>query len=64
MSNPFIGRNNFSDNAVAVQSFSSIYIDARNNWWGESPPNRDRIWGTSINIEPWLTSPESRAFAP
>jgi len=64
MSNPLIHNNNFLENAVAVQTFSSIYIDARNNWWGESPPNRDRIWGININIDPWLASPEKRVFAP
>ncbi len=64
MSNPMIKNNNFMENAVAVQTFSSIYIDARNNWWGEAPPNRDRIWGININIEPWLSSPEERVFHP
>ncbi|HVO67454.1 MAG TPA: GNA1162 family protein [Syntrophales bacterium] len=66
MSNPVIHNNNFIDNAVAIQTFSSIYIDARNNWWGKSPPDHNLIWGDldkNINIKPWLKTPESRAFA-
>jgi len=52
--NPKIFYNNFIDNAWAIQSVSSIYIDARNNWWGTSPPDMKIIWGENINIKPWL----------
>jgi parallel beta-helix repeat protein len=65
MSNPVIHNNNFINNTVAIQTFSSIYIDARNNWWGTSKPDHNLIWGDlekNINIKPWLEAPESRAF--
>ncbi|MEK7827042.1 MAG: right-handed parallel beta-helix repeat-containing protein, partial [Thermodesulfobacteriota bacterium] len=65
MSNPSIHYNNFLKNAVLVQGFSSIYIDARNNWWGADPPDTGLIWGDpdkSINIKPWLPAPEEKAF--
>ena len=57
MSRPRINYNNFIDNAVAIQAFSSIQIDARNNWWGKSTPDKNVIWGDNINIEPWLKAP-------
>ena len=60
--NPRIFQNNFIDNAVAVQSFSSIYLDARNNWWGGSPPDSKIFWGESINTKPWLEEPNPEAF--
>ncbi|HUH66857.1 MAG TPA: GNA1162 family protein [Syntrophales bacterium] len=66
MSNPVIHNNNFIDNTVAIQTFSSIYIDARNNWWGTRKPDQNMIWGDfdkNINIKPWLAAPESGAFA-
>jgi hypothetical protein len=65
MSNPSIQNNNFTGNAVNVQGFSSICIDARYNWWGASPPDMTLIWGDpdkSINIKPWLEAPEGKAF--
>ena len=65
MSNPSIHNSNFIGNAVSVQGFSSIYIDARNNWWGSDPPDIRLIWGDQdkgINIRPWLPAPERRAF--
>ncbi len=61
-SNPKIFQNNFIENAVAVQSFSSIYIDARHNWWGASPPDAKLFWGETINIKPWLTKENPDAF--
>ncbi|MGO9137675.1 MAG: GNA1162 family protein [Syntrophales bacterium] len=66
MSNPVIHNNNFIGNTVAIQTFSSIYIDARKNWWGSSRPDQNIIWGDldkNININPWLEAPESKAFA-
>ncbi|MBN2255485.1 MAG: DUF799 family lipoprotein [Deltaproteobacteria bacterium] len=62
MSKPVVNYNNFVKNSVAVQSFSSIYIDARHNWWGSDPPDKNQIWGTNINIDPWLKGPEKKAF--
>jgi len=64
-SNPSIHYNNFLHNAVSVQGFSSIYIDARHNWWGASPPDPGMVWGDperGLRIEPWLTAPEEKAF--
>lgn len=63
MSRPKINHNNFVNNAVAVQAFSSIQIDARHNWWGAVPPDKNVIWGDNINIKPWLEAPEEKAFA-
>ena len=60
--NPKIFSNNFIGNTVAIQSFSSIYIDARNNWWGASTPDSKMIWGENINIKPFLSKPEPQAF--
>ncbi|MFO7570291.1 MAG: DUF799 family lipoprotein [Smithellaceae bacterium] len=62
MANPKIFRNNFSANAVAIQSFSTIHIDARHNWWGAARPGPDSIWGDNINIKPWLVKEEANAF--
>jgi hypothetical protein len=62
MANPKIFHNNFMNNAVAIQSFSTIHIDARHNWWGASPPSADGIWGDNINIRPWLEKAEPAAF--
>jgi hypothetical protein len=60
--NPKIFNNNFIANSWAIQSQSSIYIDARNNWWGTSPPDKNMIFGENINIKPWLVKKEGRAF--
>ena len=65
MSNPSIHHNNFVENEVAIQTRSTIYIDARNNWWGSTPPDTGYIFGDldrNINIKPWLTAPEEKAF--
>ncbi|MDD5711714.1 MAG: DUF799 family lipoprotein [Smithellaceae bacterium] len=62
MSNPSIHHNNFRDNTVALQSFSSIYVDARNNWWGQDQPDPNEIWGENVNTKPWLAAPEAKAF--
>ncbi len=63
MANPKIKFNNFAGNTVAIQSFSTIYIDARNNWWGANPPDQNMIWGDNINIKPWLQKEDPQAFA-
>ncbi len=64
MSKPVLNFNNFVKNAVAIQAFSSILIDARNNWWGKDPPEQSLIWGErdNINIIPYLKLRESKAF--
>jgi hypothetical protein len=65
MSNPSIHHNNFVENEVAIQTRSTIYIDARNNWWGGAPPDTSYIFGDpdrNINVKPWLTVPEEKAF--
>ncbi|MBI4379136.1 MAG: DUF799 family lipoprotein [Nitrospinae bacterium] len=52
--NPKIDHNNIVDNAFAIQSFSQILIDARNNWWGVIPPNDDLFIGENIDRSSWL----------
>ncbi|MBN1380314.1 MAG: DUF799 family lipoprotein [Deltaproteobacteria bacterium] len=61
-SNPSIHYNNFVDNTVAIQTFSTIHIDARHNWWGGNPPPPGIIWGDNINIKPWLEERHEKAF--
>jgi parallel beta-helix repeat protein len=63
MAKPKINHNNIVGNAVGIQAFSTILIDARYNWWGKSPPDDSLIWGGSINLKPWLEGPEEKAFA-
>jgi parallel beta-helix repeat protein len=60
--NPKIFQNNFINNAVAIQSFSTIYLDARNNWWGASPPDGKIFFGENINTKPWLEHENPDAF--
>jgi hypothetical protein len=62
VSKPKINHNNIFENSVGIQAFSTILIDARNNWWGKAPPDPNMIWGDNVNIEPWLETPEERAF--
>lgn len=62
---PKINHNNITDNDFAIQARSSIYIDARHNWWGKTPPDSGMIFGDperGVNIKPWLTEPEAKAF--
>jgi len=59
---PKINRNNFRENPFAIQSQSSIYLDARENWWGGSSPAESLFLG-DINLKPWLDRPEPEAFA-
>lgn len=67
MSRPVINNNNFRKNEIAhIQAFSTIRINAMNNWWGKAPPAEGDIFkqdNDSINITPWLTAPEGRAFS-
>jgi len=62
LAKPKINYNNFAENAVAIQAFSTIYIDARHNFWGKAPPDKRVIFGGNINIEPWLDAREKDAF--
>ena len=62
---PKINYNNITDNDFAIQARSSIYIDARYNWWGKTPPDLGMVLGDlerGVNIKPWLTEPEPKAF--
>jgi parallel beta-helix repeat protein len=58
---PRLYRNNFRENDFAVQSHSSIFMDARENWWGASPPPESLFLG-QMNLKPWLERPEPEAF--
>ncbi|MDI9569277.1 MAG: DUF799 family lipoprotein [Pseudomonadota bacterium] len=63
---PRFHHNNIFNNDFAAQARSTIYIDARDNWWGEDPPGVRMIMGdraSEINIVPWLSAPEAGAFA-
>jgi hypothetical protein len=65
MSRPVINYNNFLKNTFAIQARSTIYIDARYNWWGSAPPDDNYILKNnddSINIKPWLERAEEKAF--
>ena len=62
MSKPKINHNNIVKNAVGIQAFSTIMIDARYNWWGMAPPDGSLIWGENINFKPWLEATEEKAF--
>ncbi|HAJ27502.1 MAG TPA: hypothetical protein DCG53_09720 [Syntrophus sp. (in: bacteria)] len=63
---PKFSNNNIVNNDFAAQVRSTIYVDARNNWWGKAPPDLNMIMGDTeqgINIKPWLTGPEGRAYS-
>ncbi len=60
MSAPRIHYNNFVDNPFAIQSFSRIQIDARNNWWGKDPPD-DGLFIGNITYKPWLDARANKA---
>jgi parallel beta-helix repeat protein len=60
-SRPKIHRSNFTENPFAIQNLSSIYLDARENWWGEASPSESIFLG-EINRKPWLERPEPEAF--
>ncbi|MCJ7618194.1 MAG: DUF799 family lipoprotein [Desulfobacterales bacterium] len=66
MANPKINYNNIVENIVAIQAFSTICFDARNNFWGKVPPDETIIMSENINeninIKPWLTTPHKEAF--
>jgi len=62
---PKINYNDISDNDFAIQARSTIYIDARHNWWGKEPPEASMIFGDlerNVNIKPWLNASPPDAF--
>jgi len=61
MSAPRIHYNNFLNNPFAIQSFSKIQIDARNNWWGNNPPDESLFIG-NVTYRPWLETYASKAY--
>ncbi|MCX7982312.1 MAG: DUF799 family lipoprotein [Syntrophales bacterium] len=64
-SRPKINYNQFQDNDFALQARSTIYIDARENWWGKNPPDLGMIFGDlekNVNIKPWLDTPPADLF--
>lgn len=61
MSNPRIHYNDFIDNPFAIQSFSRIQIDARNNWWGKDPPE-DGLFIGNVTYRPWLQARVNKTF--
>ena len=60
---PEIRRNNIYHNPFAIQSFSALYVDARENWWGKAPPDPALFIG-QVNSDGALQSPVSEAFDP
>jgi hypothetical protein len=68
MARPVINHNNFRNNEIAhIQAFSTIRFNATHNWWGGTPPDERKIFRQgedSLNLNPWLPVPESRAFFP
>jgi parallel beta-helix repeat protein len=60
---PKINHNNIYRNPFAIQSFSTLYVDARENWWGSSPPDPDLFIG-QVNSAGALKSPVPGAFDP
>ncbi len=58
---PTISWNNIVENAFSILSYSSLFIDARQNWWGKSPPDQGQFLG-NIQIKPWITTPVEKAF--
>ncbi len=60
---PKIRHNNIYRNPFAIQNFSMIYVDARENWWGSSPPETDLFIG-QVDISGALDGPVAEAFDP
>lgn len=52
--NPGIHFCNIYNNAINLQAMSTITIDARNNWWGQAPPDESLIWGNNVSLAPYL----------
>ncbi|MEM2983360.1 MAG: DUF799 family lipoprotein, partial [Candidatus Bathyarchaeia archaeon] len=58
---PMISWNNIEDNAFSIQNYSHLFIDARQNWWGKTPPEQGQFLG-NVQVEPWLERPVEEAF--
>ena len=52
--NPLISNSNIINNDWSIQSFSTTYINAKNNWWGADPPDQSQLIGHFV-IDPWLS---------
>ncbi len=64
ISRPRVNYNSFEGNTFSIQAFSSVQIDARQNWWGSAPPDKNQIFGgpESISFEPYLAAPDNKVF--
>lgn len=60
-SSPKMRRNNIFDNPFAVQSFSSLQVDARENYWGKESPDKSLFIG-DVNYGEWSKEPLEEAF--
>ena len=60
---PEIRSNNIYHNPFAIQSFSTLYVDARENWWGKAPADPGLFIG-QVNSDGALQSPVPEAFDP
>lgn len=57
---PTLYRNNIVKNAWGVINHSSLPLEARENWWGVSPPDEGLFLGT-VEFKPSLKAPEPDA---
>lgn len=58
---PTISWNNIVENAFSILSYSKLFIDARQNWWGKSPPDQGQFLG-NVQIKPWIKKPIKKAY--
>jgi hypothetical protein len=58
---PTISWNNIFENAFSVLSYSKLFIDARQNWWGKSPPDQGQFLG-NVQIKPWIKKQIKKAY--
>ncbi len=61
-SQPVLYRNNFVSNGWAVINYSTMPLEARENWWGRPTPDRSLFVG-SVEYTPSLRRPEPEVFA-
>lgn len=50
---PILRANNIVENAWALVNYSSLLIDARENWWGSDPPGEALFMG-QVDFSNWL----------
>ena len=60
-SSPKVKYSNIFENPFAVQSFSSLQVDARHNYWGQQEPDKSLFIG-DVNYEKWSKVPMPEAF--